>query len=149
MSIIVVSAVSLIPRPGLRARRVSCPFSYSVYILQWKTVIAPLQHNSLVLRRHLLSTVYGHWSGLWLSLKTKHRGGCTPLPPLGRCPLPPWEPLLFAFSEFVALIPLSCTALFQGLLHFQFLIICSMQKRREKAWGISSCDLWHSWCHRS
>jgi len=32
-----------------------------------------------------------------------------------------------------------------GLLHLQFLIACSMQKKkqREKAWGILSCDLQH------
>jgi len=37
----------------------------------------------------------------------------------------------------------SHVALFPGLLHLQFLIACSMQKRREKAWGISSHDPWH------
>ena len=34
-------------------------------------------------------------------------------------------------------------ASFPGLLRLQFLIACSMQKRREKAWGISSRDPWH------
>jgi len=34
-------------------------------------------------------------------------------------------------------------ASFPGLLRLQFLIACSMQKRREKAWGISSCDPRH------
>ena len=34
-------------------------------------------------------------------------------------------------------------ALFQGLLRLQFLIACSMRKRREKAWGISSHDPRH------
>ena len=32
---------------------------------------------------------------------------------------------------------------FPGLLRLQFLIACSMQKRREKAWGISSRDPRH------
>jgi len=34
-------------------------------------------------------------------------------------------------------------ASFPGLLYLQFLITCSMQKQREKAWGILSRDLWH------
>jgi len=34
-------------------------------------------------------------------------------------------------------------ASFPGLLRLQFLIACSMQKRREKAWGISSRDPRH------
>ena len=34
----------------------------------------------------------------------------------------------------------SWLASFPGLLRLQFLIACSMQKRREKAWGISSRD---------
>ena len=37
-------------------------------------------------------------------------------------------------------------ALIPGFLHLQFLITCSMQKRREKSWGISSHDPWHG-CH--
>ena len=35
-----------------------------------------------------------------------------------------------------------------GFLHLQLLITCTMQKRREKAWGISSHDPWHD-CHMS
>ena len=38
---------------------------------------------------------------------------------------------------------LGIVASFPGLLHLQFLIACSIQKRREKAWGISSRDPWH------
>ena len=34
-------------------------------------------------------------------------------------------------------------ASFPGLLCLQFLIACSMQKQREKAWGISWRDPWH------
>ena len=40
------------------------------------------------------------------------------------------------------------TNLIPKLLHLQFLIACSMQKRREKAWGISSRDPWHSRHHK-
>ena len=53
-------------------------------------------------------------------------------------------------------------ASFPGLLHVHlwFLIACSIQKWREKAWGIFSCDPWHNrhtssyllstakWCRR-
>ena len=45
-----------------------------------------------------------------------------------RLPLPSWKLWLASFP---------------GLLRLQFLIACSMQKRREKAWGISSHDPWH------
>ena len=38
---------------------------------------------------------------------------------------------------------LGIVASFPGLLPLQFLIACSIQKRREKAWGISSRDPWH------
>jgi len=31
--------------------------------------------------------------------------------------------------------------------HLQFLIACSMQRRKEKAWGIWSRDPWYNWCH--
>ena len=37
---------------------------------------------------------------------------------------------------------------FPGFLYLQFLITCSIQKRREKAWGILSCDPWPD-CHMS
>ena len=39
-------------------------------------------------------------------------------------------------------------ASFPGLPHLQFLIACSMQKRRGKAWGIFSRDTRHD-CHMS
>ena len=46
---------------------------------------------------------------------------------------------------FVASVTL---ALFLGLPCLQYLITCSMQKRREKAWWILPHDPWHTWRHR-
>ena len=58
------------------------------------------------------------------------------------------ESLYEMWQSWIESAPLNQLASFSGILHLQFLITCSMQKRKEKVRGISSCDPSYN-CHMS